>query len=109
MTITMVIINRRRLNNVLSIQLATALLGVGEDLVTEPVAVAVTLTVVSPVFEVETVLGTSEPVTRAGRALNVVQAFPLPGHTSFRSKSLSIGPVGPDSYLHETPRFKKLS
>lgn len=105
----MVIIHRHTLKNVLSVQLVAALLDVGEDLGTEPVAVAVTLTMVSPVFEVETTLGTSEPVTRAGRALNVVQAFPSPGHTSFRSKSLSSGPVGPDSYLHEMPRFKKLS
>lgn len=109
MTITMVTIHRHTLNNLLSIESAAALLVVDEDLVTEPVAVAVTLTMVSPVFEIETVLGPSEPVTRAGKALNVVQAFPSPGHTSFRSKSFSSGPVGPDSYLHEMPRFKKLS
>lgn len=109
MAIAMAIIDRRTLNQVLSIHLAAALLVVGEDLVTEPVAVAVTLTMVSPVFVIETVLGTSEPVTSAGRALNVVQAFPSSGHISFRSRSLSSGPVGPDSYLHEMPRFKKLS
>lgn len=110
MKITTLIIHKRTLNSVLSIQaLALALLDLGEDLVTEPVAVAMTLIMVPPVFDVEIVLDTLEPVTRAGRALAVVQIFTSPGHTYFRSKSLSSGPMGPDSYLHETPRFKRLS
>jgi hypothetical protein len=73
-----------------------------ELLLAEPVVVAVTL------IDLDTVTGTLEPLT-VGRTVKVVHALPLPGHTSARSKSLSSGPVGPESYFHSMLRFIKLT
>jgi hypothetical protein len=56
----------------------------------------------------DTVTGTLDPLA-SGSAMSVVHACPLSGHTSFLSKSLSSGPVGPLSYLQVKLRFRKLS
>lgn len=65
---------------------------------TESLLVAVAAT------DLDTVTGMLDPLT-AGRAVDVLHAFPFPGHTSVRFRSLSSGPVGPVSYLHVTPRI----
>lgn len=79
-----------------------------EEWIAELVIVTVKPPVVVVGLDLITVLGILEPLT-AGNMLNVVQASASSGQTSVRFKFLSRGPVGPDSYLQVTLRFRKLS
>lgn len=67
-----------------------------EAIAVELVAFVAPLTVVVAVLGNKAVLGTSELLT-SGRILEMLHTCPLLGHISVRFKSLSSGPVGPDS------------
>lgn len=90
--------------------LVPALAAMVEDAVAELVAVIVAAPdeLLPVALDLDTVTGTLDPLT-AGKPLRVVQPLPLSGHTSVRFRFLFSGPVGPDSYFHETPRFRKLT